>query len=292
MRSIFSLSAALALATVGVASASVIPFSPTGDGVPVAVASFDLLPGNALIVPAGNSTSAPAATVYYQARVGALLDGAGHPIPLPGLNNDFEITAVFGIDVGIEPGSTPGSGQLFSFGPTSGNAYFSVYFDRNVNASDLAGTGFRDGTRILSSPIGLAIGSIISVPFTFPLDNFNPANYPAITSDMASGGIKVASEFAAVDPNFFPAAPAFGFFADTTLAAPFFHTDPSALFEIGPDGSALLHPANIDPVNGEGDEVVLESDGSIGFLPVPEPASLSLLAIGATSLLARRRSRK
>lgn len=293
---------ALALATAGVASASVIQFDPDGAGTafsPVSAASFDFLPGNVLITP--SAASPGAATIYYQARLGAVLDSAGHPLSLPGLNapagdpNHYEITAVFAIDAAVIPVGS-GSGavtlQIFNPGSPSANSNFSLYFDRGTHADDLAGTGFRDGTTILSGSTGFALGSVSLTPFggAMPLDVFNPANYPGVTADLIGGGLKVAATPTSADSNFFTGGIDFGILVDTTLATPYFHIDPSGSFEIGPDGSTSSYTPVVGSVDGEGQDLLLESDGAAGFISIPEPASLSLLALGALPLVRRRRA--
>ena len=119
----------LAVATAGVASASVIPFDPDGPGPApsVSAASLDFLPGNILTVADANPAGAPTTAFFYQARLGAVLDPAGNVIPMPGLNQNYEITAVFGLTAPVTP-IGPG-GIVGGPGPLIGNGYFSVYFD-------------------------------------------------------------------------------------------------------------------------------------------------------------------
>lgn len=291
MRSAQYLASFLSLAIAGAASAAVISFDPDGPGpAPVAaVGSLDFLPGNILSIAGQDVTGAPNVSLYYQARLGAILDGAGHVIPTPGLNSTYEITAVFGFTTGVTP-TSPNSGIIGGLTPPAPNGYFSLYFDTVVNASDLAGTGFRDGTRILSANPTSAFGSIADIPLPSPLDSFNSANYPGVLSDFATGGLKVGATALAVAPAFFPAGSAFNLLADTTLASPYFHTDPSANFDTGPDGLIIATPSLLGTyVNGQAPIGVLESDGAVSLIPVPEPTTLVLLPAAALLVSRRRR---
>jgi hypothetical protein len=289
-RSVLAAAAVLSLAATA-ANAAVINFDPDGPGPAAAapIGSLDFLPGNALLVA---SPAASAGTLYYQARLGAVLNAAGQVVPTPGLNAPAtapganEITAVLAVPVLLAPStSSPFPTVTFAnFGGAVGG-YLSIYFDTTPDANDLAGTGFRDGVKIFDGQTVGALGSATGFPgSTVPLDGFGPDNYPGTTATVLAGGYKVGGDGSA-NPAFFPGSDALSALLDSTFASPFVHVDPSAQFEIGPDGSTIILPV----VSSDFGPSRAESDGAIAFTPVPEPTALSLLSLG---LLAFRRTRR
>ncbi|MGA2497363.1 MAG: flocculation-associated PEP-CTERM protein PepA [Tepidisphaeraceae bacterium] len=269
------------------------PDGPAGVNPPVLVGSIDLLPGNALnknvLLP--NSTQF---TNYYQARVGAFLDANNNVIPVVGLNdpaspNHFEITVVAQFDLTVTS-STVGPGTA-----TTGTALASVqpvnfvrfYYDTNVNASDLAGTGFADGTKILEGAATFFGGTFVE--FTgFPpanFDNYGVNDYPGIKSNTGTGGALVEASITSTDPGFFISPPSvLGMNFSTTNGEPFNDTNPSQQF--------LGIPANVGAINGvSGPDIQVQADAAASFL-VPEPGALALMGLVALALRRVRRHRR
>jgi hypothetical protein len=285
--SIVSAIAAMLLVGASTSQAALIVFDPDGAGPDpaVQVGTFDLLPGNSLNQ---NALPGPLTTIYFQSRLGSLTDGTGHAINVPGLNSaplaggsNFEITAVakFGTiqsnvgnttNLGIDP-SRPGTLDL--------------YYDTAANSNDKAGTGFTDGTHILSANINF-VGSSFTV---FPtlglgnLDNFGPNDYPGVQSVRGAGGAEVDAAVSTFNPAFFVTSLAGASLnTSTSTALPFNEVDPSVSFQ----GTA----ANIGTINGvTGTDVIQQTDASIAFSPIPEPASAGLLMLGLVGALCRRR---
>lgn len=277
------------------ASASVIQFDPDGSGPGAAVnaASLDFLPGDAMILYQGGSTG----TLFYQAKLGSVVGADGNPIPTPGLNgpagnpNSYEITAVFGVDLNVTV--VPGSPSMLSFSTLSSpgsNAYYSLYFDHSMNANNLAGTGFRDGTRIFSASINYALGSAaVDQSASGPLDQVNPGNFATIQTPRVAGGGTVAGPANSVDPAFFPnPSSILGMVTTGTIAAPFTYVDPSMGFVVGADGFTSAAPYLVTAMNGDSGELAVESDAATSFTAVPEPASLCLLPLAALAFRRRR----
>lgn len=275
------------------AGAAVITFDPDGAGplAPIQAASFDLLPGNSLnqgvlASPNGHFTN------LFQARLGSFLDQNGNVIPVPGLNdpnspNHFEITIVsqFDLDItGLFPG--PVTTTTSALSPLQRQNFLRFYYDSNVNASDLAGTGFTDGTMILDGTATFVGGSFSEFSFLppAPFDQFGTNNYPGVTSNTGIGGTTVDAAVSFTDNNFFTASPAvISLNASTTNSEPFSQANPSHQFF----GSI---PANIGAVNGvSGPDIQLQTDAVASFVVVPEPGSVMFLTLGALAMGIRRR---
>jgi hypothetical protein len=265
----------------------------TGGANKVAVESIDILPGNALnknvLVP-----NASQFTNYYQARVGAFLDANGNVIQVPGLNvtdpsdpnygRRFEITVVaqFDLTVTADSTSTTTHTQLASSQPTN---FVKFFYDTNVNADDLAGTGFNDGTPILVGSATSFEGIFLDFGTSSAFDKFGINNYPGITSDNGTGGATAVANVNTTDPAFFISPPSvIGLDFSTDNQMPFDKTNPSQLF--------MGMPANIGAINGvSGPDIQVQADASVSFV-VPEPASLTVLGLASLALLRVRRRRR
>ncbi|HEY1686940.1 MAG TPA: hypothetical protein VGG19_19420 [Tepidisphaeraceae bacterium] len=295
MRASKLLSAVLVLAAASVASASIIQFDPDGSGPDTAVsaASFDWLPGDAMLVYApGEATG----TVYYQAKLGSVLDANGHVLSTPGLNaaNGFEITAVFGIDVNVTAASNVLELSQIAAAPATN--YFSVYYDTTQDANNLAGTGFRlspTATKIYGAGINYALAVVGGSGLTSPLDLADSSQYVGVTTSVSSGGGTVAGVTTSENNAFFlDGTNLANMTTNGTLITPFSDVDPSQTFEVGPDGSTTVIPYLVTSINGDSGDVALESDAATSFTltnqpNTPEPATLVLLPLAA--LVGRRR---
>lgn len=269
------------------------PDGPAGINPAVQVGSIDLLPGNALNKDALAGGGAAIFTNYYQARVAALLDSSGNVIPILGLNdpaspNSFELTIVAQFNLAVT-GQNAGPGTVttttaLAVSPTN---FVRLFYDGNVDASDLAGTGFANGTQILNASATAFAGTFIELLALPPavFDNFGANNYPGVLSSTGIGGAAVDAAIASTDPTFFIAPPsAIGMNFSTTNAMPFSQTNPSAQF--------LGIPANIGGINGvSGPDIQVQADAAVSFA-VPEPGSLGLLGAASLALNFRRRHRR
>jgi hypothetical protein len=279
--------------TQGANAAILIDVDGPGTNVAVQVESFDFLPGNSLNVGA-LVQGANQFTNLYQARLGAVLDSAGNVIILPGLNdlshpNAFEITAVAqfdlqvtGYNAGIALTTTT---TAIVTAPGSVN-YVKFYYDPKPNANDLLGTGFDDGILILQGTATFGGSSFVEFN-TLPavaFDQFGSNNYPGVTTKTGVGGLLLDAAVSFTDPAFFsgPIAVA-SINSSTTNVFPFQQIDPSKLFVGG------VVP-QIGAINGiSGPDIQIQTDATVSFRPIPEPASMMLLGLGAMGMLVRRR---
>ncbi len=288
----FGMAASLALVS-QTASAAMVWIDPIGTGGAnqVSVGSLDFLPGNSLNQGALLGGGAQVFTNLFHARLGSFVDGVGDVIQVPGLNapNGFEITVVSRFDVAVTnyfPGpftTTTNTAVL-----TTGVNFVEFYYDPTPDANELAGTGFNDGTLILSAMASFGGGTFVEFNFlpNVPFDQFNNNDYLNTVSRSGVGGVAVDATVLWANPAFFPAAPAvISLNAQTTNSMPFQQINPSQSFW---NGTAMI-PAMIGPVNGvTGPDIQVQTDATVSFV-VPEPASLSLLGLVSAVLGVRRR---
>lgn len=279
---------------------------------------FDWFPGNTLADGGNQAVSNFVSKVgsttfdlFYQARItntgkafgtaGTLTYGiGGSSAPA---KKEFTIVAGFREKVtGIAPDGT----ATFDFVAGEPN-FLEVYFD-DVNANDLAGTGFNNGTLILSANVtGITSSNFKPDPTVVSeLDGFGADDYVGLETIKGGGGTNLTAAVSFVNPDFFYGASMAGLNVTFKLDSPFEGTqgvpfdvvNPSARFVkaaggVAPvlDGAGLyvndLVSPSLGAVNGSftgtgGPDVQFKSDSNQSFqiTAVPEPASLAIWALG------------
>lgn len=278
------------------ATADIIQFDPdgVGGGGTYSVGSFDFLQGNSLSEDVILGGAGHEWTLYFQASLGSLVNGSGGVIAGTGVNSSYEITAVAAISVrtiGLSPGSL-----AFERAANPAVNFMRLYYDSNVNANPLAGTGYNDGTLILdsSAETDLAGFFLFTSMNAGALDQFNTNNWPGISTVGGIGAFSSSADISYADSNFFVGGPSSlvdFIFANTSEIVPFRQTDPSVQFW---NGSSFV-TSTIGTLNGiSGPDVILQADANASFTVVPEASSMMLAGLGAVfaSAIAWKRRRQ
>jgi hypothetical protein len=265
-----------------VLASTFIPFTPPGNpGTTYQVYSFDESPGNALAL--GALAGGPVAPgkefdVLYQATMANLIglaptDPPGtlpHILTTTGLNNTFEITVVARFREVVNTVTTNADGSVtatFILANDQPNNFIEFWVDTTINANNLAGTGFNDGTLGLTG----TVQSLLDVFTIQPPDvvNFPPLGFPPYYTPQPgqpnpyAGDLSVEGTGAplneavlhttAAGTTYFPVSPAsqFIFTFATNTTTPFGLPPPSAPAVVPPSelfvGNAGGVPANVTP---------------------------------------------
>lgn len=255
-------------------------------------------------------------TLFTHASLSAFkLNGSNANLGTYALDSNFEVTVVAGF--GEIPVFSPVDPTYTKFVWDSGNSvnFVNFYISDAVNAdkdmdsdavlSKSAGTGFNDGTLLLTAKVYNVNGNFglaIPAPEYGLLDNHNADSLNGLQTIVGSGNTTMKANVTYYNPNYFLDAINILTFKlnDTSNAAtPFIQIDPANNFwdataNLGTGGyiSGLLGVANDGPggdinvgaINGvNGPDMIIQTDGSTAFLAdvtVPEPTTLLLLGFG------------
>jgi hypothetical protein len=253
--------------------------------------------------------AAQAAALPFTTYAHGKLDGfSGGALPADG----SEITFVAGFGERVTGVALVGGNLIATFDDGVGAAnFFQIYYQKPGNADPLAGTGYGDGTLILSGVISNVFSST-----GFNVNDFNAGNldqhltddYPLINTVGGDGHAKIEGPVSYFDPNFFPSgftSPGLTLFSifQSNLSVPFLGVDPSAAFNLVGGGPAVTEGAglgivSLGTVNGQaipiggggGPDFQFQQDGNSTFelLAVPEPTGIALWSLGLAMVFGSR----
>jgi hypothetical protein len=333
-----AVSAALGMGLAASAQSAVpIPIDPdgAGGGGTVQVGNLDWAVGNALASGAGlGSDVGTVFTLYAQARLAGFNNIANDPILGTGLGSAFQWTYVTAFQEAVTTNLQGGRIKEFQVNPNnlaldSTSNFFRIYRDAALNADDLAGRGFNDGTLILEGHIliGNQVGDSnftaagnfntttgVFTPTLANLDQFGANNYDGgggsdgHTSITGAGSSIITVQVDSFDSATFQNLQVGSLFTldfNTSQILAYNQTNPSSCFwdggahiggagQTNPNQPAGLACANvIGAVNGISENnIIFQTDANNSFTAtvIPEPGVLALLGISLLGLgIARSR---
>jgi hypothetical protein len=290
---------------------------------------IDFAPGNAIVtcIACVDATGAPTGSIPG-ADVGSIVQNFGHStttgllkggvnVSPTGFGADFEWTVKFAFAEAIIANfGTPGG--IFATGSAvvaGGANFFEIYYDGATDASNLAGTGFDDGTLILAGTIlpfdsttGTGVTTFLGSGIDDRLDNFGTDQYTGIDSVVGTGGGNLQVQVTFRNSSFFlDDIVALEIPVDTLLGLAYDQTDPSSCFTPtaglsagatflgagnGYGGCGAGATGSVGATNGiDGPNGMFQTDASAAIQSVPEPTSIALLGLGFLAMGASSRRR-
>lgn len=264
-----------------------------------AVSAFDWNPGSAVAVGAVPIATFPNSTDFtllYQATLGNYLGASSNIITGTGLNTNYEITVVAGFQ---ETGTLIGGNANFAL-KSGGTNFFQIYMDSAMNSNALAGTGYNDGTLILS-------GTVVSSNGTFLVTDTNGVTFDQSANGnqwgtqltvSGTGATSLTAQVDTQDLSFFTSSINFliaDLFFNTSNVDPFQQVDPSQQFVSDASGTPYVvydgTTSTLGDVNGlggtagtVGKDFEFQSDANTSFQVVPEPTTMLLSGLGMLGL--------
>jgi len=266
-------SLSILLSGTGQAATEAFEFDPDGAGPEssIIVQSFDWLPDSTLSVGSVPLPVVPAVASSFalsHAKLGNFVNATGQAILGTGLNGAYEITTVLSIP---EIGTSSGTSAFFAFDSTGSPNFFELYWDPLKDSSALAGTGYNNGTLILSGIVTSASSNfLLTNPTPTNLDNYIADNYPAIDTVSGVGGGQISVQVLFADPAFFPSQLPENLLFNTSQVTPYSQTDPSALFADVAGSAAPTKIPAIGPLNGvSGPDFQFQGDANMAMTLQP-----------------------
>jgi hypothetical protein len=258
-------------------------WNEAGSGLPIYAADNPLILGDQTgqaVKPGDPLLAGQQLSFLYQANLVSATAPNGSTISLPNLNGitpatNYEVTIVARINEVVTGFNTIGGQDIATFSLTGGT--MNIYFDNNVNANTALGSGFDDGTQVLT-------GTVQSGSSLFAFD-------PSIGGGQGSSTTLVIVSPLAYDQNFFQTTLLHDLDFTTQLKFPA-GTSSTICFFCGGGGAPF---GDFTAFNGASD-LLLKADASNIFTAekVPEAGSLVLFGSGLLGLVTflRRRSAK